>query len=141
METTRLPAKISEKIRTLFSDKYLIILVAIITFHITLNIIWQILNTAPPTWDSSGHIVLSYIFTDRIPEFFGGHVNLISLIKVSTYYPPFLHFLGSIVFFVIGRNYEYALMLGTVFFIIAQVYLYLIVKEVTRNMKTADWRY
>lgn len=137
METTRLPAKISEKIRTLFSDKYLIILVAIITFHITLNIIWQILNTAPPTWDSSGHIVLSYIFTDRIPEFFGGHVNLISLIKVSTYYPPFLHFLGSIVFFVIGRNYEYALMLGTVFFIIAQVYLYLIVKEVTRNMKTA----
>jgi len=137
MEIAKIPEKLSGKIRELFSDKYVVVLTVIIVFHFTLNIIWQYVNTAPPTWDSAGHLVLSYIFTDRIPELFGGHVNLISLIKVSTYYPPFLHFLGSIVFFVIGRNYEFALMLGTVFFIIAQVYLYLLVKEVTQNKKTA----
>jgi len=137
MEISKLPERLSEKITKLFSDKYVVVLTVIIVFHFTLNVIWQYINTAPPTWDSAGHLVLSYIFTDRFPEFFGGHANLISLIKVSTYYPPFLHFLGSLVFFVIGRNYEFALMLGTGFFIIAQIYLYLIVKEVTQNKKTA----
>ncbi|OGC67604.1 hypothetical protein A2364_03965 [candidate division WWE3 bacterium RIFOXYB1_FULL_43_12] len=137
METTKLPEKLSEKIRTFFSNKYALILALIIIFNITLNIIWQFINTAPPTWDSAGHIVLSYIYADRIPEFLGGHVNLISLIRVSTYYPPFLHFLGSLIFLTIGRNYEFALMLGTGFLVIAQIYLYLLVKEVTQNKKTA----
>jgi len=131
------PDKLPEKIKTFFSDKYIAALTAIILFHFALNIIWQTVNTAPPTWDSAGHIVLSYIYADRIPEFLGGHTNLLSLIKVSTYYPPLLHFLGSLIFLFIGRNYEFALMLGSIFLIIAQTYLYLITKEVTQNKKTA----
>lgn len=129
--------QLPEKIKVFFSDKYIAALTAIVLFHFTLNIVWQVVNTAPPTWDSAGHIVLSYIYADRIPEFLGGHTNLIALIKVSTYYPPLLHFLGSIVFLFIGRNYEFALMLGTIFLVIAQLYLYLLTKEVTNNKKTA----
>lgn len=128
---------IANRIKALFSDKYVTVLTLIILFHVVVTIVWQVKNTAPPTWDSAGHIVLSYIFTDRFPEFVGGHTNLLSLIRVSTYYPPFLHFLGSIVFLIIGRNYEFALMLGTVFFVVAQIYLYLLVKETTKNKKTA----
>ncbi len=129
--------KLSAQLRKTFSDKYVVVLTLIILFHFIFNIVWQTLNTAPPTWDSAGHIVLSYIFADRVPEFLGGHANLISMIRVSTYYPPFLHFLGSIVFLTLGRNYELALMMGTIFLIIAQIYLYLLIKEVTGNKKTA----
>ena len=60
MEIAKIPEKLSGKIRELFSDKYVVVLTVIIVFHFTLNIIWQYVNTAPPTWDSAGHLVVLF---------------------------------------------------------------------------------
>jgi len=109
----------------------------IVVFHFVLNITWHKLNTAPPTWDSAGHLVIGYIFADNIKGFLSGHVSLLNLIKISPYYPPFIQFLGGLSYLILGRNYEITILLGTVFLAIACVYLYKIVKVYFDDEKLA----
>jgi 4-amino-4-deoxy-L-arabinose transferase-like glycosyltransferase len=105
------------------------LLVILLSFHLFFNIYWQKINTAPPSWDSAGHLSIAYIFTDRITNFFKGEVNLLGLLRTSTYYPPLVHFIGGIVLLTFGRNYEYALLAETVFFILSIIYLYKIIRH------------
>jgi len=105
------------------------LLIILLSFHIFFNIYWQKINTAPPTWDSAGHLSIAYIFTDRIANFFKGEVSLLGLLRTSTYYPPLVHFIGGAVLFIFGRNYEYPLFAETIFFALSIVYLYKIVRH------------
>jgi 4-amino-4-deoxy-L-arabinose transferase-like glycosyltransferase len=119
-----------KKLKLLFSQPFNIALAGILLFHALFNIVWQRLNTAPPTWDGAGHLSLAFTYADKIVSFFkfNGDASLLDLIRVSTYYPPLLHFLGGIVFLVFGRNYEHALLLETVFLLLAIVFLYKIIR-------------
>lgn len=111
------------KLKTFFNP-YTLSLVALLLFHTIFNIVWQRVNVAPPTWDGAGHLTLAYIFADRIRNFFIGDASILSLIKVSAYYPPLVQFVGGVVLLFFGRNYEYALLVETAFLIISIVYLY-----------------
>ncbi len=105
----------------------------IILFHVFLNLLWHSLNTAPPTWDSAGHLVLSYIFADKLPDLFTGQMDYTAWLKISSYYPPFVQMLGGFLFTIFGRNYELIILLGTAFLVMAMVYLYLIVLRYFRH--------
>jgi 4-amino-4-deoxy-L-arabinose transferase-like glycosyltransferase len=116
------------KLRT-FLKSPTTLFVILITFHVFFNIYWQKINTAPPTWDSAGHLTLAYIFTDKISNFFKGEVSLLGLIRTSAYYPPLVHFIGGVVLLIFGRNYEYPLLAETLFFVISIIYLYKIIRH------------
>jgi 4-amino-4-deoxy-L-arabinose transferase-like glycosyltransferase len=105
------------------------LLVILIAFHIFFNIYWQKINISAPSWDSAGHLSLAYIFTDKISNFFKGEVSILALIRTSTYYPPLVHFIGGVVLFIFGRNYEHALLAETFFFVASIIYLYKIVRH------------
>lgn len=120
-------------------DKYTYLLVLIVAFHIVLNLFWQKVNTAPPTWDSAGHLAISFIFADRIPQFIrNDHVGVLELIKTSVYYPPLIHFLGGLIILFFGRNYEIPLfVVGTFFLVLSIIFLYKIVLKLFNNKQLA----
>ncbi|MDC0449017.1 glycosyltransferase family 39 protein [bacterium] len=115
----------------LTQKKYPFLISLLVLFHGVSNFVWHRLNTAPPSWDSAGHLSLSFGFIDRIGRLFQGEVSLLELLHVSNYYPPFVHFVGSLVYPILGRNYEHSIFLvGTLFFGLAIVYLYKIIKHI-----------
>jgi hypothetical protein len=117
---------------------YINLLRIVIFFHIVSNLLWQVLNTAPPTWDSAGHLAISYIFADKIRSFLGGHTSFLALVTTSGYYPPFVHVLGSLVITLLGRNYEIPLfIIGTFFLSLAIYCVYLIVDKLFNNPRLA----
>jgi len=105
------------------------LLLLVILFHVGFNLYWQFINTAPPTWDSAGHLALSYIFADKLPEFLGGHLKISDIFRFSTYYPPFIQMLGGFMIILFGRNYETTILLGTFFFVIGIIYLFRILRH------------
>ncbi len=115
-------------IKKLLSNKYNLWVLALIFFHISFNLIFQIINKAPPTWDSAGHLTLSFIFLDKLQLIPLGRFDIVDFLKVSTYYPPLVHILGAFVMLFVGRVFEFPLfVVGTVSFVFCIVYLYKIV--------------
>jgi len=106
-------------------------------FHVTINIVWHRLNTAPPTWDSAGHLTLSFILKDRFTYLFKGELSPVVILQTSSYYPPLIHILGSGVIAIFGRHYEYPILLGTAFFIMAIIYLFKLVNHYFKDDKLA----
>lgn len=118
------------KIKDFFAKESNILLVLVILFHVSINVLWQRLNTAAPTWDSAGHLALSFLFSDRFVPLIRGVFPLTEFIRISNYYPPFVHLVGGLVIFIFGRNYEIPLLLvGTGFFVLAIIYFYAILKR------------
>lgn len=113
----------------IYPNRYVLLLSLLVLFHLVLNLVWQKINTAPPSWDSAGHLTLSYVIADKITNFFKGEAGIVDLLKSSTYYPPLVQSLGGIVSLIFGRNYEYALLVETFFFLLAIIYLYAIVRH------------
>ncbi len=108
-------------------SKYFYYLLGLIIFHIVFNTIWIILNNQPPTWDSGLHTVKSF-------EMFKSFKDLLT---ISTYYPPFVHFIGSILVLIVGYSFKSTQITGTLFLSVALIYIYLYSKELFKNPKIA----
>ncbi|MEX1052401.1 MAG: glycosyltransferase family 39 protein [Patescibacteria group bacterium] len=115
------------ELRTHKKSKYFYLLIALIIFHVIANITWIILNNQPPTWDAGLHTVLSF----KIYESFS------SLFTVSSYYPPFVHVIGSIFVSILGYSFKSVELTGTLFFVTALIYIYLYTKELIKSPKIA----
>ncbi|HSX39702.1 MAG TPA: glycosyltransferase family 39 protein, partial [Candidatus Saccharimonadales bacterium] len=106
-------------------------------FHVAVNVVWQVLDKAPPTWDSAGHLGLSFLFADRIPALINANIKIVDFLQISNYYPPLIHIIGGFLILFFGRNYFSALFLSTVFFVVAIIYLYEVVLVKFNNQKLA----
>lgn len=108
-------------------SKYFYFLLVLIAFHIISNITWIILNNQPPTWDAGLHTIISFELFKSFKDFF----------TVSTYYPPFVHFIGSILVLILGYSFKSTQFTGTLFLSLALIYIYLYSKEIFKNPKIA----
>ena len=120
---------ITEMRLRLQSNPYKLGVFFLIIGHLVSNIVWLSQNNAPQTWDSAGHLVLSYIFSSYIKN----HLEFLSFIQISPYYPPLIHLLGGIILSIFGNNYHLLLFTGTIFFIIAIVYLFFFIADLNRD--------
>ncbi len=124
--------------KKLLTNKYNLLLLILIAFHIITYITFNTLNKAHQTWDSAGHLALSMKFADLIRDFlYGKDVSLLEILTESNYYPPFLYLItaGLNLFF----GYHIKLMLSIIFlsFIATLFVLRTLVKELGFSGKTA----
>lgn len=130
---TNLLSTISVRVKQFLKVRTNILLILLVLFHVFINVFWHRINTAPPTWDSAGHLTLSFIFADRYLPLLSGQFSLVDFLKISSYYPPFVHLLGGLMIWVFGRNYEITILLGTGFLVLGMVYLYAVMKRLFPN--------
>jgi 4-amino-4-deoxy-L-arabinose transferase-like glycosyltransferase len=113
---------------------YLVLTLLLIIFHFICNLIWIYLNKIPPSWDASLHTRLSIQFLDYIKDNLF-HFNLIDFIKISQYYPPFIHLMGMF-FALLGNNDYHILQLTGSFFLSINIFfIYLVSKEIFHDTK------
>ncbi|MCX6733016.1 MAG: glycosyltransferase family 39 protein [Candidatus Roizmanbacteria bacterium] len=117
----------------LFGDLKLFLL---LFFHAIGGILWITLNRVPPTWDAALHTMLSFKFLHYI-QANAVHFDIVSFLKISEYYPPFVHFTGIIIALFSGENYKALQLLGLVYFLFSILTLYLYSFSVFKNKTTA----
>lgn len=105
------------------TNKNAAILSGIITFFISINILWFVRDSAPPMWDQSHYLITSeqlyHTLTDKgVSSFFKAYLDAMgSKAPLMTVLPiPF--------FYIFGDNYLSALFVNIVFIIICSIYLY-----------------
>lgn len=113
-------------------DKFDWGLVALAAFHLVANIVWINLNTAPLPHDQAGHSLIAFDFA----EVLAGR-NKTPILEVSTYYPPFVHFLTALAFLVFGFNLNLGAVLVSFFFLLSIVFLYLYTFELFQKKPLA----
>lgn len=120
-------------------NTYNVFLILIVTFHVVLNIVWHLVNNAPPTWDSAGHLGLSFLFADKIKDLVFGEITFGDFLRISNYYPPLVQLIGGIFILAFGRLYFSAIFIGTFFFAVSIIYLYKIVNHYFHDAKLASF--
>lgn len=107
-------------------------LVCLIVFHISANIIWLILNRTPPTWDAALHTTISINYLEYLKNNFF-QFNLMDFLRLTTYYPPFVHWVGSIFAF-LGNSYHKSVQLtGTFFFALSILLTFLYARALFKS--------
>ncbi len=117
-------------------DRYDRLLFLLIVFHTVGNGVWLLLNSMPPGWDQSVHIVLSVKFFEYLANSFS-HFNFVEFLRLSNYYPPFVHLAGSALAYAGGFDYRIIALTGTIFFAFAILFLYFYTFELTGDRKVS----
>jgi 4-amino-4-deoxy-L-arabinose transferase-like glycosyltransferase len=87
---------------------------ALLVFHIVFYAVFRYLYTAPQTFDSAGHMALSFKFAHLFGDFInGGETTLYDILTTSFYYPPLMHWVGGLLTLIFGKSIN--LMLYLVF--------------------------
>lgn len=130
------------KIKNIFShkilsDKWGKLLFLLIIFHITFFSIFHILNKNYQTWDSAGHIGLSYRMAQEMERSLAGAEgsSFKSILKISNYYPPFVQLIGSFISLVFGYKSIFLLLETLVFFILSIIFTYKLTFLFTKDEK------
>lgn len=119
------------------SNKYNNLLVLLIVFHICFFVVFRLLDKNYQTWDSAGHISLSYRIANEMKRLIlkEEKASLVSILKVSDYYPPFVQIIGAMISLVLGYKSLYLLTEILFFFILSIVFTYKLTLVVTKNPK------
>lgn len=67
--------------------------IAIIGFFVSALTIWTLLDHHVPVWDSAGHLARSYQCADLLQAHMGFRRKILSLITLSSFYPPLTYYL------------------------------------------------
>lgn len=113
-------------------DKYLILTLLLVLFHIIGNIIWIYLNNIPFGWDQSAHTIATIKYANYLMN---NSFNIIDFLKLSNYYPIFIYLFGLPIALVSNFNLKAIQFTGTIFFILGIVFLYYYVLELSRNKR------
>ncbi|MBI4099982.1 glycosyltransferase family 39 protein [Candidatus Microgenomates bacterium] len=108
----------------------------LIAFHLFSNTLWINLNNIPPTWDAALHTTISL----RFLEYTQNHLttfNLVDFLKITDYYPPFVHWVGAILAMIGQGDWKTIEFSGTIFFIGAIIFLYFYTHELFKNHQIA----
>jgi 4-amino-4-deoxy-L-arabinose transferase-like glycosyltransferase len=119
------------------SDKWNKLLIFLIIFHILFFSIFHLLNKNYQTWDSAGHIGLSYRIAQEMERFLSGveGSSLKSILKTSNYYPPFVQIIGAVISLTFGYKSTFLLIESLVFFILSIIFTYKLVFLLTKDQK------
>ncbi|MBP7785931.1 glycosyltransferase family 39 protein [Patescibacteria group bacterium] len=126
---------ISNFFKKILSEKYNLYLTLLIIFHILFFSIFHILNKNYQTWDSAGHIGLSYRMAREIQRYSSGveGASLKTILKISNYYPPFVQLIGSFISLSFDFKSVFLLIETLIFFILSIIFTYKLVFLLTRN--------
>jgi len=121
----------------ILSSKWNKLLLFLIIFHILFFSIFHILNKNYQTWDSAGHIGLSYRMAQEMERFLSGieGTSIKSILKVSNYYPPFVQTIGAFTSLIFGYKSTFLLIESLIFFILSIIYVYKITFLLTKDQK------
>lgn len=128
---------LNNKFEAFKKDNFNFVLIILLAFHIFIFTVFQILDQSNQTWDSAGHIGMSYNIAEQFKALFAGQINIVDFYKTSDYYPPFVQTLGAVSALMFGYNSELLLVLSLLFFIIAIIFVYIDVKILAQNSKIA----
>lgn len=117
--------------------QYHLLVVLVIFFQVVLNVVWHTVNNAPPTWDSAGHLGLSFLFAQKIPALLFGDISFGDFMRISDYYPPLVQLMGGLMILLLGRNYFNAIFIGTFFLALSILYFYKILIHYFKDEKLA----
>ncbi len=121
-------------------SRYEIALLFLLVGHFIAYVLFRILDNAYQTWDSAGHLAITFQLADKIYSFLsGGSVTIIDLLKHSNYYPPLVHFVFAAFSMVFGYNVQVLLFLMLCLFLVTLILLFKIVKMLGYDEKTAFW--
>lgn len=120
-----------------FSNKYNLLLLLLLLFQTAFFIVFQILNKNYPTWDSAGHISLSYRIAEEIKRTLAGEkgASIVSILKISNYYPPLVQIIGALISLAFGYKYVFLLIETFIFLIISIIFTYKLTLVITKDQK------
>ena len=123
--------------RKILPDKWDKFLFFLIIFHILLFSIFHILNKNYQTWDSAGHIGLSYRMAQEIENFASGieGTSIKSILRISNYYPPFVQTIGALTSLTFGYKSTFLLIETLIFFILSIIFTYKLTFLFTKDKK------
>ncbi len=121
------------------SKRFNIKLLLLIVFQCAFFLLYQNLNRAYQTWDSAGHIALSFRMADEIKDIYNKTPGSspVNLIKISNYYPPFIQLLGAVFSLTFGYSSENMLFITLFFFILTIVFTYKLALYLSKNENLA----
>lgn len=135
---TQMPnISLKDKLVDIVSNKYNIALLGLLLFQFFGFIVFNNLNKVEETWDSAGHIGMSYNIAEQLQRLLSGNISIMDFLRTSDYYPPFVQSIGAIISMVFGYNSYYLLLLTLFFFILSIVFVYIVAKIITKNSLTA----
>lgn len=109
-----------------------ILLVGVILVHLVSNIVWLKLNTAPLPWDPSSHTYIALDIHEKLKS-----LNFQEILSSSNYYPIGIHFIAALLLTIFGKSILLTQFVGTIFFVISMVFLYLYIDLLFKNKKLA----
>ncbi len=112
------------------------LLFLLIAGHVFGNALWITLNNVPPTWDAALHTILSL----RFLEYTRNHLtsfNLIDFLKITDYYPPFVHWVGEVLALIGQGDWKTIELSGTIFFAMAILFIFLLTRELFKDGRVA----
>ncbi len=93
---------------------YVIILFFVMAFFVQNNLIWLLQDTLPPSWDQTGHVLLSLRYARSIKDFF----------SISHYYPPLFHLTAVPVILLFGFAEDNLIMTNFLYMFLFLVSIY-----------------
>jgi len=126
-----------DNFKKLLSNKYNLLLFLLILFHTTFFIVFQTLNKNYQTWDSAGHISISYRMANEIKRVISGEKgsSIVSVLKVSDYYPPLVQLIGAFISLTFGYKSTFLLVETLLFFILSIIFVYKLTLLITKDSK------
>jgi|GEM_PF-4739048 len=113
--------------------KYIKLLVVLIFFHAFCNFVWIRLNHVFSGWDPVIHTLLTYKYADYVVKNLSSF-NFLNFLKISDYYPLFVYLISS-PFAMIVKNFKVIQFVGTIYFLINILFIYLYFSKKTGKPK------
>lgn len=106
-----------------------ILLFFLCLFHISTNLVWLALNTAPIPWDQAGHTRLAVSFT----RYMIGSFEIANPLQISSYYPPLTHLFSALLMLILGTSVFVASVPVTFFFCAALAGIFMLTKALFKS--------
>lgn len=117
-------------------DKYLLVVLVLICFHLIVNIWWIKINQNPLDYDPIGHTFATINSAEYIKNSLA-NFSLKDYMKISPGYPNFVETATLPLVFIFGNHWKIIQFSGTLFFLLAILATFLYIREISRNGKTA----
>lgn len=117
-------------------DRYLFSVIFLIIFHLIVNVWWIKINQNPLDYDPIGHTFATINSAEYVKNS-SMNFSLKDYMKISPGYPNFVETATLPLVFLFGNHWKVIQFSGTIFFLLTIWAVFLYVKEISQNGKTA----
>jgi hypothetical protein len=121
------------------SKRFNLKLLLLILLQCGFFLFYQHINKAYQTWDSAGHIGLSFRMANEIKGLYEKNpdASFTQLITISNYYPPFVQLIGAAFSLAFGYSSENILLVTLFFFVLTIIFTYKLALFLSKNENLA----